>query len=793
MHSVNTIQTLENNPILKHHLIAVSMVITLAASMNLAAQDSATDKALEEVLVTSQKREQSLQDVPIAVSALSADAMDNAGILDMADVARQVPSLEVQSSTNAVTTNFRLRRVGNLGNIPTFESAVGVFIDGAYRSRSVFGAGDLFDVERIEILRGPQSTLYGKNVTAGVVAIYTKAPSDAFTWSGEVTTGIIDAANNATMLQAKGGVSGPLTDNLNGSLGFSYGYNQETMRQALAGGVGEDANDLDRYSIRGQLQWDITDALDARLILGTVNKDDKAYTSDVFYDPNGFLPVILGTFQAFGVSTPCTDNDPHNRVGCSQVANTTDFESNEATLILNYAMANDWSMTSITSWDWYKVKLTQDDVIQVSAPVLKFHDTQESESFQQELRLASAGGEAVDWLAGFFYYTNEFKRGDDGKRPMFLADSLSAHPAVLAIHQALLGAPFPMAANGQLGMHASNQDTDYLGIFGQATWNLNDRFSITAGLRWQEEEKDAKIRNWVNDPTPSIVSLLLIPSWIGGELSRDTDKVTWSLSPQYFVTDDTMLFATIANGFKSGGFNTGFGSLSMDNREFQDEDIMHYEAGFKSTLMDGRMRLGASLFMTTYEDYQDAAFVGAQFSVGNAEEAELTGFELDGLVLIGDNLTADFAISYADFEYKKHTSGQCYPGRAPDSPTNPVACDLSGEKPVNAPEWKTHIGLQYDRELSFGGFYARGDWSWTDKYNTSFSADPRLVQDAYSWVNLRTGIHWGNYEVALWVNNLLDETVVNFDAVQNLYAGDGSYQSFLQAPRSYGVTFRAGF
>jgi len=758
-----------------------------------AGQESAGNTVLEEVIVTSQKREQSLQDVPIAVSALSADAMDAAGILDMEDISRQIPALEVQSNSGSLTTNFRLRRVGNLGNIPTFEPAVGVFIDGAYRSRSIFGASDLFDIERVEVLRGPQSTLYGKNVTAGVIGIYTKAPSDTFYAKGEITAGVIDAANSGSMLQAKGGVSGPITDNLRGSLGFSYNYSEDTMTQALAGGVGEDANGTERYSLRGQLQWDITDALDARLILGTVGSPDQSYTSDVYYDPNGFLPLILGTYQAFGISTACTDNDPHNRIGCSLVSNTQDFESREATLILNYAMANGWSMTSITSWDWFKAELTQDDVVQVSTPILKFHDTQESESFQQELRIASAGGETVDWLAGFFYYTNDFDRGDGGNRPMFLEDTYSAHPAVLAIHQVLLGLPIPMVAPGQIGYHASNQDTDYLGIFGQATWNLSDRLAITAGLRWQQEDKDANIANWVNDPTPSLVSLSLAPSWIGGALSRSTDKVTWSLSPQFFVTGDTMLFATVANGFKSGGFNTGFGSLPMDSREFKDEDIMHYEAGFKSTLLGGRMRLGGSIFMTNYDDYQDAAFVGSQFTVGNAEKVELKGFELDGTMLMGENFTADFAISYANFKYKINTTGQCYPGRVPDNPAGTGGCVLNGEHPVNAPKWKTHAGLQYDLPVSFGEVFARGDWSWTDEYNTSFSADPNWSQDAYSWINLRTGVRWSNFEVALWVENLLDETVVNFDAVQNVYAGDGSIQGFLQAPRSYGVTFRANF
>ena len=277
------------------------------------------------------------------------------------------------------------------------------------------------------------------------------------------------------------------------------------------------------------------------------------------------------------------------------------------------------------------------------------------------------------------------------------------------------------------------------------------------------------------------------------DLERDTDEVTWTVTPQWEISEEVMLFATAAHGFKSGGFNTGFGRLPIAGREFADEDVMHYEAGVKLEALEGRMRLAASAFYTEYEEYQDAAFVGAQFTVGNAEKVELEGVELEGEVLLTDRLTTDFSISYADLVYDENTSGQCYPGRAPDSATTPGACDLSGEHPVNAPEWKTHLGLEYAQPVNWGEVYARADWSWTDEYNTATSADPRLVQDAHSWVNLRAGTRWDAYEVALWVDNALDEEVVNFAAVMSVYAIDASYQSWMQAPRSWGMTLRMDF
>jgi iron complex outermembrane receptor protein len=755
-----------------------------------------TQAQLEEVVVTAQKREQSLQDVPMAVSALSASALNDAGVQNLTDLSRLVPSLEVQTSTSSVSSNFRLRRVGNLGNIPDFEPAVAVFLDGAFRSRSVFGVTELFDVERIEILRGPQSTLYGKNSTAGVIGIYTAAPSDEFEWRGELTAGNIEGANDAAKYGFKGGISGPLTDTLSGSLGMSYSNNEETQSQAVAGA--DDANELDRYSVRGQLNWDASDKLSLRAILGTVQQDKNDATSnDYFYDPEGFIAgAILPTLQAAGIGGTCTDNDPTNRKACNNDSTTSDLEAYEGTFLGNYAMDNGWSIDSITSWDYFKFEGEQNDAAQVIAPLLRFHDTQENEAWQQELRLTSAGNESVDWMGGLFYYHSKFNRGDNGDRPFFLGDTESNNPVIAALNQQLLGAPIPVpfATEGQLGFQDSEQKTDYYAVFGQATWNVTDKFSITAGGRWQKEEKDASILQSVNDPSPSIISIVLSPADVSNDnLDRNADEFTWSITPQYFLTEDTMLYLTASHGFKSGGFNTGFGTLPISTREFDDEDIMHYEGGVKTELLDGNMRLAASAFYTEYKDYQDAAFVGGQFTVGNAEKAILQGIELEGTALIGEHLTAEFAVSYADFEYDKNTAGQCYPGRAPDSPTDPTACDLTNENPINAPKWKTHMGLTYEQPVSWGDAYARVDWSWTDDYNTSFSADPRLTQDSYSWVNARIGTRWDAFEVVVWVDNLTDEDVTMIDAVANIYAGDGSYQSFLSSPRSYGLTFRANY
>jgi iron complex outermembrane receptor protein len=763
-------------------------------SIGLSVANAQNAPMLEEVVVTAQKRAQSLQDVPLAVSAITGSDLDDAGIGDIEGLARKIPSLQVQSNNGPMSLTFRVRRVGNIGNIPTFEPAVGVFQDGAYRSRPVFTAGDMFDIERIEVLRGPQSTLYGKNTTAGVVSIFSKAPADSFEGNAALDIGQVEGESTADLYRFVGGVSGPLTDSLKGSVGVSLSSQDHIFESALSDSD-ESVNDVDRQSARVQLQWDASDALTVRLIAGYMQEDDDTYQADRYLEPGSGADTANNILVSVGDAEACSSNDPTDMKHCSRTPQTTDLEASDATLLLDYQLDNGWTVTSISSWDWFKFKGTQDDVVQLASPLLKFHDTQEATSWQQELRLASEGGETVDWLGGAFYYKNDFDRGDDGDRFIFLEDTLSAAPVPSLLLQQLFGTPFPVpfATPGQNGVYSGEQDTEYLGIFGQATWNITDQFALTGGLRWQTEEKDASISQGVTAPGLSLLSANLMVTANSGDLDRSTDEVTWSITPQYFLNDDTSLYATVAHGFKSGGFNVGWGSTTLDNREFQDEDIMHYEAGIKSTLLDGRMQVAASAFYTEYDNYQDAAFISQQFSVGNAEKTELKGIEVEGKLLLGQNVSVDFGVSYADLTYDEYSSGLCYPGRTPDNPSTGT-CDLSGEHPINAPEWTTHLGLMYQTDVSWGEVYARSDWSWSDEYNLSFSADPRLVQDSYSWLNFRLGTRFDQgYEVVAWIDNVTDEDVVSSYPQLNLFANDLSYQSYRKSPRSYGLTLRMDF
>lgn len=748
---------------------------------------------LKEVIVTAQLREQSLEKVPIAMSVFDSEALVQRDMRDIKDIARSAPELEVQSNTEAVRVSYRIRRVGNLGNIPTFEPEVAVFVDEAFRSRTFYGAADLIDTERVEILRGPQLTLYGKNAAAGVIGFYSKKPQEEFNVRTELTLGAIEGATTAPLYRFKGFVEGALTDTLNGSFALGYrghGHTDESVLSSYSASL----NNQNSLAMRAQLAGQIGDT-DLRLLLGHGRENDDRQDGDLYYDPSGWVAnVVLPAFKSAGISTGCASNNYSDRKTCVRNAMHNRLNDWEATLLVNQTLFERWKFSSITSWDWFRFEGRWDDAPQVGAPLLRFHDTQRANSLQQQFRLASTAGEKLDWILGGMVYRNRFYYGD-ADRPLFLWDAESANPSVVVINQALLGAPLPFATHGQEGVFRSYQKSNYSSAFAQLTWNVDSSFSVNSGLRWQHERKFMRLNNTVNDPAPSIISLILTPESVNGEDQLNSESVSWSLTPQYRWSDFFNFYATLSRGFKAGGFNTGFGNVPIERRRFDDETITHYEAGIKGVTKNNKSRWAFSVFQTEFKGFQDAAFIGSQYLVVNAERADLEGFELEGELAPLGNAVIDAQISYAKFVYGKNTHGQCHPSRLPDSPTDPAACVLSGEHPINTPLWKTHIGAYFTQPGIGFNFYERLDWSWTDKYNTSFSNDPLLTQSAYHWLDFRVGMRWQDCDIALWVNNALNEDVVDVAAVQNFYAGpgDGSVQVYLQDRRSYGLTVAFAF
>ena len=753
---------------------------------------------LEEVIVTAQKRSENLQDVPVAVSAITADQLDDIGFNDIADIAAQVPSLIVLTNISPLSATFRIRNIGNAGNIPTFEPATGLFIDGAFRSRSGMGIGDLADVQSVEVLKGPQSTLHGKNVTAGVISVTTKAPSESLEGMVEATLG------SDNLQQLKTSISGPFNHWLRGRLSLV-----ETHRDAwIDNTAGADSDTLDSRAIRAQLQADFSDRLSARLIVGYSEKDMNPMSGDVYLS-EAAREIIANAGGRLSIA-----NDPTDRKVEYRDNTTFDSESNDVILKLEYAF-DKVTLTAISSYDDYESANGVNDVEQQSLQLADFLDVQNGHSFSQELRFASNDNARLNWLAGLFYYENTFIRGDR-ELPEFIAQQdIAAYGDAVFDYQVsqgllpinLLPLTIPaLGVAGDRGDYYVKQQTESLGVFNKYDLMLSEQWQLSLGLRYSYEKKHGRIDqsnqlSALGCVPPLNTNLLcsVTPDGNNYDDTLDFEAVTGSLSSSYFLSTDTMLYGAISTGFKAGGFSLQNGTATDESRPYGEENVTNYEIGLKSEFLDKRARVNAAAFYTEYEDFQNASYAGLIFVVNNAELVTVSGVEIDSTFILTPSLAANINLAYIDTIYDEYTGGQCYYGRNPDNALG--QCDLSGESLPSATRFKGNIALNYYRPLFSGEFYARLDYLYNGSANNSASLDPRAETEAYGITNLRLGWQNAQWDIAIWGENLSDEDAIAQTAPANVHtqvdrnigASEGSYQAFTIAPFSAGLTARRYF
>ncbi|HEB27243.1 MAG TPA: hypothetical protein ENI05_05630 [Porticoccus sp.] len=793
----------------------------LAASIALASSVSmGQNLALEEIIVTAQKKLETTQDVPFAITAIDSSMLKDAGIQDMSDIAMRTPSLTMNVNTNPLTATLRLRGIGSEGNIPNFEPSVGYFVDGVFRSRSGLGVSDLVNVERIEILKGPQSTLYGKNVTGGVINVITKEPTHELSAYAEATYGQIDGANTEDLYRIKASVSGPLTDSVRASISTVYTDNGGNAENSFHDAT---TNEQERTSVRGQLVVDAAEGLEIKLTAGHGASDGN------FGEPEIFYSALSQGLNAINPNGNC-DNDIENRTNCSSKLADVDLTQDEVSLFVEYAINDEYTLNSVTSWDSYEMKRVFDG-FQLAIDVDTTIDMQEASAFQQELRLSYFGDGDVEWQAGLFYYDNEQELGDKpGGTPRAVLTPLLGFIPVTPTAGFPAGGDFdafwpggtadgiqdgpltgpsgpamPLGVGGDQYWWYSQTETTYWATFAHVSWSVSDDFVLSGGIRYLEEEKDFSnvLESSVSTATWQTSNGLDVPlngSWslfntlapFNGdgnvEDSRDTDAVTWQISATYHLSDDITTYATVAKGGKGGGWVGNTSGLTAAERAFDDEEVLNFEVGVKSYLLDRRMQLNAAVFHGQYDDYQVAGFTGLTFAVSNAKEAVVQGIEFDGRFLINDEFSVDFGGAYIDTEYKDWDAGVCALGETPTAP-NGVACIRDGESFAFVPELKFTLGVQYEQDISIGTVVARVDTSWSDEYLTNANMNAAEKQDSFTLVNARAGLTFGDtqsWNASLWANNLTDETVVNVSGMGNVVTASTQY--FLTQPRTMGLT-----
>ena len=781
----------------------------LTAALGAAAQ--AQETYLEEVVVTAQKREQSLQDVPISVNVIGGDKLDEVAIKKIDDLQAYVPNL-VMSETG-IGNNIYIRGIGS-GINPGFEQSSAMFVDGVHYGRGQLYRAPLFDMNRIEVLRGPQSILFGKNAIAGAISLTTAAPTDEFEGSVSLLYEPDHGEQEASLI-----LSGPLGETFAGRLAIRKRDMDGYMTNPT---LGTDDPEQDELTLRATLQWIPTNNLDFTLKYERNEYDTNGRNIEIIDDVYGFpfpIPTNPGqlpysVLQVAGFMQNPTALDVTQNYVRSSGGDSSRNESDNFTLTVNWDLDR-FTLTSVSAYLQYEFQEVCDCDFS-SANVLVAPLSEDYDQFSQELRLVSPGGEAVDWIAGVFYQTNDASSPDATGFP---ANSIFG-PVLNALRGPGVGNLFVDTA----AQRSFTQKTDSLAAFGQVTWNIADTLRLSLGGRFTTEDKDAIRRVSLTsfstgapispavDPlrwgTASAVYAGLLGvqfDFAGHDLagSRSDDSFDFGVNLQWDASDAVMAYANVSTGFKSGGFDTrsnsgpgaslvgipgvfAAGTLPDGTFEFQDEDALAYEVGLK-TRIGPRAELNAALFLTQYEGLQISIFDGrVGFNVGNAD-ADLMGLELDGRWQVTDNFGLFGSFAWLDFEFTKFPNGECYFGEAPPGTQ---FCSRTGATNQYVADYSGTLGLAYDAPITDNLLF-RGtlDINFTDEYFTAQNNDPVTVQDAYAKVNLRLAIGdpEGIWEIAVLGRNLTDEDIISYSnpvPVSGSNFGANSHYAFIQRPRS---------
>jgi outer membrane receptor protein involved in Fe transport len=774
------------------------------AACGLVAAGPAGAAQLEEIVVTAQKREQNLLDVPLAVSAISGQTLEATGIESVADFEFLLPALVVAENSGGalVSTALVTRGIGVNGNIPYFEPSTALFIDGAYRSRSSLGLGDLVSIDRVEYLRGPQSTLHGRNASAGVLSVYTSRPRDE--WGGfvELTGEIEDVGEEPFGLSLRGEFSGPITDTLKAGISGTY-RDVDDLFEVTGSEEVDSVNGREDYSVRGQIELVPSDAVNLRVTGGVTNREVNGPATELLFAPDAFtglFPLLEGVNDGLRarqagvdlgpdanalfdlllglgvVPTPegITVTPPHNAIWDRKIhldgRKFGYLEGDDVTADLAITFANGWVLNSITSFNQYDAFDSQ-DIDQLTMPIGRFEEKQDGEAFSQELRLSSPAGEGpVDWILGAFFLKDEMRRQVEFQ--------LGPNAPILGV-----------GINGDTGRFNGGLDTDSFSVFGQINWRATDRLEVAIGARWIDEEKDGfKINSSYNGDGPASpvfqgggFAAIFDPA-DSGDSSLSTSDTSYSLTLNYKPTDSMLLYGLYSRGFKSGGFNVVWGPIGPGEPGFNfgDETVDLFEAGLKGTFLDGRVQASVSAFHQTHDDYQTAAFIGTIFNLSNAEEARTQGVELDVAWAASGSWLFSLNAALTDAQYETFTRGPCHALATPDANG---FCDQSGDQLPFVAEWTANVGTEYRTPLANGTLRLRADVAMSDDYNPDLVLAPFLEQDGYTRVSLRAG--WDNERFGLtaFVNNMTDEEIVDWAGSANVVPG-ASGQFVIQSGRT---------
>lgn len=779
---------------IRHSAIASAVMLALASAAAAAQEGTAT---LSEITVTAQKRTESLQDVPIAVSAVSGAKIAEAGIMKIEDLKNYVPTLFMTET--AIGNNISIRGIFS-GVNPGFEQSVGTYVDGVYRGRPQQTRAPFLDLERVEVLRGPQSILFGKNSVGGALNITTARPTEEF---DAMVSALYEARYDEQEFSAH--VSGPFTDRFRGRLAARYreveGHIANPTRST------EDPS-REESTVRAWLEFDVTDNVTASFKAehGEFDVVGRQIEIDQETPSTSASPVFRGLTYAqilrsrFGQDSSVLDATS-NYVRSSNGGDFSNNETDEFVLQVDWQVGEN-TVTSITSHSKYQFdELCDCDF--TGANVFNVAMAEDFEQSSQEFRVTSPTGGKVEYILGAYYETSDLD----------FFDSIQVPHAPPNNNVLVLGVSPFLANTGTPRFF--QQDADSYSAFAQVTWNISEEFRSTFGLRYSKDEKDASRRLAITDingapltGTQAVVAPIVYrsgfnvrPHNISG--SRSENQLLPSVIFEWLPDDSTMMYLSWSQGAKAGGFDArsnnspipptplctnpptnnippgctplrGIGSF-----EFQDEKATSLELGTKLRL-GGSFEVNAAFYLTDFEDLQVSTFDGVLgFNVRNAGESEVKGLEIDTRWQATQNLLLFSSIAYTDFEFQDYI-GQCFPGQPSDAGDG-LNCNYKGKTNEFVAPWVATLGANYTRPIGASLMLRLGlDLYHTGEYFVAPTLDPKQKQDAYVKVNGRLGVGDadGSWDVSLIGKNLFNEQVLPYGNVTPLASLFGAFSAW---------------
>ena len=806
--------------VLARNTIAVA-ISTIVAGAAVAQDAPAQNVLLEEVVVTAQKRESALQDTPISVTAITGDQLNALGLTSPQDIANFTPSMSYQEVAGGGEGNrIYLRGVGRETSVLGTEPGVGLYNNGFYTNESSILSGSVDRIERVEVLRGPQGTLYGRNTTAGAINVVAKRPTEDFEGIARVTLG--DYSKRTAELT----VSGPMTEDF----GYLVNLRKNTQDSFYTNLSGADPIGVDEEYAELQVQWNISDDTTWNVRAFTASFENEtlpmshlsAYRN---YANEATPPSRLGQLTVnpelfAGEAQSPTVNDPFTISQDFQGKVAIDGSINvQSTFEMDFDAFTLRVLNGYADFEWYGEK-DSDGTASLISQIEKIG--QEETSMQHEIQLVSPGGSNFEWVVGAFYFDI------DNTQPYALAEPNNPY-LVNAIYAAPDGSIFPIPnAAGNYYHQEGVLNATYTALYGQFDWNLTEDLVLTAGLRYSEDEKkgtesrqiiydsglcydfvDALLPLYVGggnpyaDPCANGAISPFIPNRAGLLISQDEashdaswDALDWKVSLAYDINDSSMTYASVTTGYKPGGFRLGGmqdDPMTPENESVVDnEELVAYEIGYKGRFGDS-LNLSAAVFQYDYSDMQvelpilDTVSGIATNRLANAPKASLTGFEVEATWGITDNLVLLGNYSHVQTEIEEDFFVQ-------DIKTYQVR-NVKGNEMNRSPSDKYSFGVYYTLPVGQNSLDFTGSYSYTgDQYTSIFNDDVDRVE-GYDIINARITFRPAsdNYEVSVYGQNLGDTvSYANGLMTTDLLDGARQYGRALN-PRTMGIEFAVFF